>query len=978
MPTSGTARRAKSITLNAEEPQQAALPSSSRILVPYHQDPLEVLAKLVLKRYRHKLPDLTECVVLLPQSLDAPRLRRLLLGEAVTLGYQALLGPSILSLHQFLNQVAPHASSPLSPQAQELILIETLSQHRRLFSDSDPWLLAANLLDLFGQLTLYRVTLPAELGVFIKHLSNAYQLGARNPAALSMEANLVHTLWHAWHRQLHEEGSIDPQAAYISQLDNSLDRLDPNLHIFLAAQTAPSPSEQRWMDVLTGRGQLTVIMDGHTCDDVPADPYTRYLDQVFAIMQSDAVHAPFKERARQFAAQYSISPAGERLFVYAAPSAEAEARCIDVQVRRWLLQGKQRIAIVSDDRRLARRVRALLERADINLNDAAGWALSTTAAAAALERWLECVEEDFFYQPLTDLLKSPFIFPHHDHQELLQAVYRFEQDLVLHENIPRNLQRYRTHLAYRHSRWPQALGTRLRTLLGDIESAAKPLLSLLSSKRAQSPQRWLDALEESLQGLGLLESFKQDAAGARILQELQVMRQALTGRHLKMSWREFRTWLGRTLERYNFQPPASASAIQLLSLEQSTVTHYDAVIIAGATAQHLPGSGQASPFFNEAVRRELGLPGFLQHRIMRFHYFRRLLQAAPQVLITTRLEENNEAVLSSPWLEALQSFHRFSYGIPLNDDGLGALVDHPQSQVIRSDSRELPLPKTMPRPAATANLVPDKLSANAYQQLINCPYQFFAARCLQLTAPEEVREALEKSDYGQRVHLALQAFHDDVQGYPGPFQQAVTAANRDAAIACLHDISQAVFAKDLEDNFMHRGWLQRWRQIIPLYIDWQISRAKDWQVIATETAREKLYRGLKFKGRIDRIDRSSDGAGIVDYKTGTTPQQDAILNGEEVQLPFYALLADDAVHQVEYLSLDANRFGSRTILQGDELQAIVEQNGERLHTLMTELAKGVPLPAWGDELTCRYCAMAGICRRSAWTDATPATPEESI
>jgi ATP-dependent helicase/nuclease subunit B len=937
-----------------------------------------VLAKLVIERFRHKLPDLTECVVLLPQSLDAARLRRHLLDEAVTLGYQALLGPSILNLHQFLNQVAPLVTAPLSPQAQELILIETLSQHRRLFSDSDPWLLAANLLDLFGQLTLYRVTLPAELAAFIKRLSNAYQLGTRSPAALSMEASLVHNLWHAWHRQLHEEGSLDPQAAYIAQLDNSLDRLAPNLQIFMAGLTAPSPSEQRWMDILAGRGQLTVIMDGHTRDGIPADPYTNYLDQVFATMQGDAINAPFKERARQFAAQYPISPAYDRLFVYAAPSAEAEARGIDIQVRRWLLQGKHRIAIVSDDRRLARRVRALLERADIDLNDAAGWALSTTAAAAALERWLECVEEDFFYQPLTDLLKSPFIFPHHDHNELLQAVYRFEHDLVLHENIPRNLQRYRAHLAYRHSRWPQAVGARLRSLLDDIESAAKPLLSLLLSKRAQAPQRWLDALEESLQGLGLVESFKQDAAGARILQELQVMRQALAGRHIILAWREFRTWLGRTLERYNFQPPISASAIQLLSLEQSTVAHYDAIIIAGATAQHLPGSGQASPFFNEAVRRELGLPGFLQYRNRRFQYFRRLLQAAPQVFITTRREENNEAVLSSPWLEALQSFHRFSYDEPLNDDGLGVLVDHPQSQVIRSDSRELPSPKTMPRPAVTADLVPDKLSANAYQQLVNCPYQFFAARCLQLTAPEEVREALEKSDYGQRVHLALQAFHNDVQAYPGPFHQTITVANRDAAIACLHDISQAVFAKDLEDNFMHRGWLQRWRQIIPQYIDWQINRAENWQVIATETAREKPYRGLMLKGRIDRIDRSSDGVGIVDYKTGTTPQQEAVLNGEEVQLPFYALLTDDAVHQVEYLSLDANRFGSRTVLQGNELHAVVGQNGERLNTLMIEIALGAALPAWGDELTCRYCTMAGICRRSAWTDATPAASVKSI
>lgn len=975
---SGTARRAKSITLNAEDPSQVALLPSSRILVPYHQDPLVVLAKLVLNRYRHKLPDLSRCVVLLPQSLDAPRLRRSLLDEASTLGHQALLGPAILSLRHWLSEIVPLPAPPLSPQAQELILVETLNRHRSLFSDSDPWLLAANLLDLFEQLTLYRVTLPAELAAFIKRLSNAYQLGARSPAALSMEANLVHTLWHAWHRQLHEESRLDPQAAYIAQLHDSLAALDPDLHIFLAGHMAPSPAEQRWIDILAERGQLTTVMHGDVRGEIPSDPYTHYLDEVFASMRADAVHAPFNERARRFASQHSASPAVERLCVYAAPSAEAEARGIDIQVRRWLLQGKQRIAIVTEDRRLARRIRALLERADINLHDAAGWALSTTAAAAALERWLECVEEDFSYQPLTDLLKSPFIFPHHDRNELLQAVYRFEQDLVIHENIPRNLQRYRTHLAYRRSRWPQAVGAKLHALLDDIEDAAKPLLPILRDKRPQAPQRWLDGLEASLQRLGLTDSFARDAAGARLLQELQVMRQALAGRHLRMTWREFRTWLGRTLERYNFQPPTSAAAVRLLSLEQSALAHYDAILIAGATTQHLPGDEQVSPFFNEAVRRELGLPGFLQRRIVRFHYFRRLLQAAPHVFITARQVEKGEPILSSPWLEALQSFHRFAYGIPLNDGGLGTLVDHPHSQVIRSDTDALPVPKTMPAPMVSPSLLPEKLSANAYQQLINCPYQFFAARCLQLTAPEEVREALEKSDYGQRIHLALHAFHNDVEGYPGPFQQTVTVANRDAAIRCLQDISQAVFAKDLEDNFMHRGWLQRWLRVIPEYIDWQITRAESWRVIGTEVAMEKSYHGLMLNGRIDRIDRGDEGDGIVDYKTGATPHQDAVMSGEEVQLIFYALLADQAVHQVEYLSLDGNRFGSRTTLRGDELHTLVKQNGERLRTSMKELAKGAPLPAWGDEHTCSYCAMAGVCRRWAWSDPAPFANLEKI
>lgn len=939
--------------------------------MPYRQDPLAALAKLIIARYGHTLPDLTQCVVLLPNLLEAPRLRRCLLDAATSHGHQALLGPTILTLPQWLNDSAALPIAPLSSQAQELILVETLNRHRNLFKGSDPWLLAANLLGLFEQLTLHRVTLPADLDAFIKRLSSAYQLGAGAPAALSVEANLIHTLWRAWHRQLQDEGRLDPQAAYVSQLDNSLASLNSNLHLFLAGHSSLTPPEQHWAAVLAERGQLTVIKNGDDRTETAADPYTLYLDSVFATLQTDAAHDPFRERAHRFASRHAASPASNRLFIYEASHAEAEARAVDIQVRRWLLEGKRRIAIVSDDRRLARRIRALLERADVSLHDAGGWALSTTAAAAALERWLQALEEDFAYQPLTDLLKSTFVFPRRDRRELLNVVYRFEQDLVVHENIARNMQRYRNHLAYRRARLPQAVGESVQILLDDIETAAQPLMPLMRGEQAQSPHRWLDALEESLKRLGLSETFAADPAGKRILQEIQVMRQALIGRRIKMQWREFRTWLGRTLERFNFQPPASASAVHLLGLDQSALANYDAIVIAGATVQYLPGTGETSPFFNEAVRRELGLPGFQQRYAIRFDYFRRLLQAAPQVLLTVRREESDNPVLGSPWLEALQTFQRFAYGTPLSDLGLAALVDHPATQVNRSDSDVLPAPKDMPTPAVPHALLPDKLSANAYQQLMNCPYQFFAARCLHLSAPEAVREALEKSDYGQRVHLALHAFHSGVADFPGPFQQPLTASSRDAAIRCLENISQAVFAKDLEDNFVHRGWLQRWRQLIPLYIDWQINREDVWRVAATEVAVEAERHGCTLHGRIDRIDRGPAGIGIVDYKTGMTPHQEEVLSGEEVQLPFYALLADEPVQRVEYLSLDGHRFGSRAIMEGEPLHTLAAQNGVRLHAIMNQLANGAPAPAWGDDNTCRFCAMAGICRRAAWLETAP-------
>jgi len=476
-------------------------------------------------------------------------------------------------------------------------------------------------------------------------------------------------------------------------------------------------------------------------------------------------------------------------------------------------------------------------------------------------------------------------------------------------------------------------------------------------------------------------SLADDAAGQRILEELHAMQAASDDGTLHMHWNEFRAWLGRTLERFNFQPPAHAGQVQLMSLSQSSLSRFDALVIAGAEAEYLPGSHAGSPFFNDGVRQALGLTSQTQRLSEKFLHFRCLLESAERILLTRRNEQDDEEVVASPWLERLQSFHQIAYGNRLIDTALTARIQQTDTQVTHLAE---PLPQPTPANPATqisASLFPRTLSASGYQQLINCPYQFFAARCLQLEAPEEIREMLQKADYGERVHLCLQAFHEDVGGLPGPFRTTITDVSKPAAIQCLDEIAEAVFARDLEDNFLHRGWLKRWRDVIPAYIDWQMERQAQWRVKSTEQDVTRDYGQLTLRGRLDRVDAGTDadsGApiiGIVDYKTGATPKDADVLNGESIQLPFYALLAEDAggatVTQVEYLALDSARNAtpvakSKGILEAEALDTLTQDIGARLNLLVDQITTGTPLPAWGDEMTCEYCQMSGICRREAW------------
>lgn len=1007
MPTSGKARSAKSIILSAEETPPQPSSDASAILVPYHQDPLAFLANYLVQQHARTLPDLSQCVVLLPDTLAAPRLRRALLAAAAPHGVTALLGPQTLSLRAWAARHADGRSATLSPQARELLLVEILQQHRELFGDADPWLLAADLAQLFAELTLHQCELPADLTRFVTRLRIAY--GATVPlSALSEEARLVHTLWQAWHRQLRAADEHDSESAYLAQLQAALDDTGRR-RFYMTGYSQLAPPERRWAQTLARRGDLTLFVQGepptdshdehaHTAPhpleatrDVLRDwphafaadaetptPYSAFFDTAFLPRANEEPEEPhdealFAARAKGFVRGHPTNPVAPRLRMFRSSSAEDEARAVDLQVRRWLLEGRTRIAIVTEDRRLARRLRALLERADVQVHDAAGWALSTTSAAAALERWLETLEEEFAHQPFTDLLKSSFVFPTQDRRELLAVVHRFEQDIICHENVGRSLQRYREHLAFRRARLPQAMGNSVQHLLDKTERAATPLLPYLHDRKRHAPVRMLAALEASMRVLGMEEAFGRDAAGQRILQELAAMRAALAGRDLPMTWRDFRTWLGRTLERFNFQAPAPAAAVQMMNIAQSGLLQCDGLIIAGANAEHLPGSGETSPFFNDAVRRELGLPTRHARYVQRFYAFRRLLECAPNMLITLQHEQNGEARPPSPWVEVLSRFHTLAYGYDLFDAELAALIERPEAQVFRADTRELPTPHPAPAPSIPAELLPEKISASAYQELMDCPYQFFAARCLRLSAPETVREALEKSDYGERVHLALQAFHGGAEGYPGPYAAALTSANRAQAVALLEDISCAVFAKDLEDNFEHRGWLQRWLERIPEYIDWQIQRQATWRVDEVEVKTERrLQDRWTLSGRLDRVDRNADGLALIDYKTSDPkyiPKTEEVQKGEAVQLPFYVLLANEPVTRVEYLGLEG-QVKSYAALEAENIAPLASESGERLASLLEQIAAGAPLPAWGDENTCSYCVLHGVCRKDTWPAST--------
>ena len=129
------------------------------------------------------------------------------------------------------------------------------------------------------------------------------------------------------------------------------------------------------------------------------------------------------------------------------------------------------------------------------------------------------------------------------------------------------------------------------------------------------------------------------------------------------------------------------------------------------------------------------------------------------------------------------------------------------------------------------------------------------------------------------------------------------------------------------------------------------------EVLHTEEWFEVQIAGTKVAGRIDRIDRSTDGGvSIVDYKTGKArSQEDA---DESLQLSIYAMAAHEKwgyrVRELAFHNLEGNVpvISKRTEFQLEEARI-------RVRDVARHIAEGNFEAKIG--FHCTFCAFRGLC-----------------
>ncbi|MDT8283155.1 MAG: PD-(D/E)XK nuclease family protein, partial [Gammaproteobacteria bacterium] len=816
------------------------------IEVPAHENLLRYTAEFVLQQLSTQTstisaPDFSNLFVLLPHSSVTTPFNEAL-SRVLSAELPAIIPPWSGTLKDWLKQFSSNRFSGyqvISEHARQLLFIEALQQHPDLFKVENQWQVTQALLNLFDELNLNQQDLFTSEQDWQQQLGQAYGLEQESIdfEHLQFESKLVYTLWHAWKTQLDENKLYDETADLISRLGQAPAAISQQQHFVCLGMSSYSKSEQTFIQHLIADQQCHVIEYEKTIVDHGTD--SPHALSVFISETFSQSEVPIKQRARRYAKTFQQAFTRKPPFsTYLASDEEQQVRAIDFYVRSRLLDNKNNIAIICEDRKLSRRLRALLERADVQLQDKAGWSLATTQAATIVERWLECIEEDFSAYPLLDCLKSPYlnIADRIDQTDIdfRKNIYRFEHDLIFHENVSSNISQYKKQLENRLQRlthWPQNAYKTLTETLDFIQQNATALTALHNKNKNIRLSRFLEVLMTSLQQLGVLEAYQQDDAGLVLLKTFDSLEHSLQFADPELSWQDCRLWLGMALESQHFTPATNNSCVQLMTLEQASHLHFDCLVIASVQPQHYPGSPGNTPFFNQAVRASLRLSTWEEQRAQRHELFNRALLSAPEVLLTACNEENGEEKPVSPWLELLISFYQLAFtgsqkvatlnNKILDDQSLHDLVNS-QYEVFNCDESEPPQISQQPTSPIPVDLIPERISASSYQRIINCPYQYFSADTLRLKPVEELSDELRKSDYGERIHFILQIFHTGHDKFGPAFEQQINADNRSQAESYLTTLSEKVFLNDLENNVLHRSWLYRWKKHIPSYISWQI------------------------------------------------------------------------------------------------------------------------------------------------------------
>ncbi|MFQ5783195.1 MAG: double-strand break repair protein AddB [Alphaproteobacteria bacterium] len=560
------------------------------------------------------------------------------------------------------------------------------------------------------------------------------------------------------------------------------------------------------------------------------------------------------------------------------PGPQEEAGVIALRLREALEHDGRTAALVTRDRKLARRVAAELRRWGIGVDDSAGQPLADTAPGSFLRLGAAMVAEKAAPLALLAALKHPLaaggvragVFRARV-RELERRVLRGPRPDQGFGGIARVLDETKAPAALR--RWFSGLAAAADAFATLIAAPDARLAALVRAHLGFA--EWLAATDRE-PGASRLWSGEAGEAAAAFFADLVEDAQTLP----PFAGRAYPALLDSLLEGRVARPRHGRHPrLHIWGPLEARLQRADLMILGGLNEGSWPPEAPADPWLSRPMRARFGLPPPERRIGLAAHDFVQCASAG-QVVLTRAEKVDGTPTVPSRWLARLDNllagWRRAGRIVPRTPWREWQLaLDRPDAVV--------PCAPPAPKPPLAAR--PRRLSVTAIETWQRDPYAIYARRILGLKPLDPIDADPGAAERGSIIHDALDSF---VRAHPGRLPDDAL----DRLLAC----GETAFGGALDRPGVRAFWWPRFVRIARWFVETERQRRDGLAGLWTEVEGERAFEGpggtFVLTAKADRIERDTgDCLAIIDYKTGTLPSKGDIEQGYSPQLPLEAAIA---------------------------------------------------------------------------------------
>jgi RecB family exonuclease len=369
--------------------------------------------------------------------------------------------------------------------------------------------------------------------------------------------------------------------------------------------------------------------------------------------------------------------------------------------------------------------------------------------------------------------------------------------------------------------------------------------------------------------------------------------------------------------------------VTVMGVLETRGIHFKGVVIVDFNEGVVPATSSKDQFLNSQVRAFANLPTKNDREALQKQYYKRLLEQANKAVILYASSDNK-----------LPSKFLYELGLEKAEQ-TQAQFDLLYAQPSQLEEAEDPKVEVFDASAIT-------WSASRLKTFLDCKRKYYYRYLQKIQAKKD-----DELNEGAFLHSLLDHLHREKDSYSSKEEMQ---KNIDILL------DKLLPYEDAKTNYQKLLWKAKLKG----FVKSQVAHFKaDWKVVEREKEFQADIGGLKFKGRIDRIDQNATHTLVLDYKSGSTKEAQKSKNIEtlnDLQMSIYQQMLSPKYQNINLAFIKLFENGDI-----EEITALEEKN-ERLSEVIVELkqTKSFVAEKCEDLQKCKWCEFTLMCGRGEY------------